>query len=108
MLYWECSSVNATARDFRGFTREISFAKLVLLTSSLEAMPMATGTSLPPRHMSIPLIQFYIDNVSTLYPFLSESSIFASLDALRDGLHATPMDHWYVLSELYMADYLKT
>ena len=58
--------------------------------------------------MGIPLIQFYIDNVSILYPFLSESSIFVSLEALREGLHATSMDHWYVLSELYMGNYLKT
>lgn len=70
-------------------------------------MPMATGISLPPRHTNIPLIQFYIDNVSILYPFLSESTIFASLEACWDGLRATPMDHWYVLSRVYMDEYSK-
>ena len=66
---------------------------------------MATGISLPPRHINIPLIQFYIDNVSILYPFLSESTIFASLEACSDGFHATPMDQWYVLAKFYMGGY---
>lgn len=89
--------MNATARDFLGFTKEMSFARLVLSTSSLEPMPKATGTMLPPRHTITPLIQYFLSNVFALYPFLSESGIFAALDAQRDGgLYATAMDHWTV------------
>jgi len=92
-------SVNATARDFHGFTKEMSFAKLVLSTSSLQEMPRSKSNNvLPQRYAIIPLIQHYIQHVHILYPFLSETKIFASLDALYNdgGRHAGPMDHFTV------------
>lgn len=89
--------MNATARDFHGFTRQMSFARLVFSTSSLEPMPKARDKTLPAKHIVVPLIQYFLSNIFALYPFLSESAIFAALDAQRDGgIYATPVDHWTI------------
>lgn len=92
----DCRSVNATARDFHGFTKEMSFAKLVLSASALEPLPQPTGSALPPRYVLTPLVQYYLDNVLVYYPFLSETTIFAFL-AEHDGqAYASPIAHWTV------------
>lgn len=92
------SSVNATARDFHGFTKEISFARLVLSTSSLKKMPILPTSPLPRRYAITPLIQHYLDNIHVLYPFLSETRLFISLDAMYqdEGKNADATDHWTV------------
>ena len=92
-------SVNATARDFHGFTGEMSFAKLVLSTSSLEAIPVNSAFSLPQRYEITPLIQHYLENVHVVYPVLPETGLFASIDAVygQGGLYASPTDHWVTL-----------
>lgn len=97
--------MNATARDFYGFTKEISFAKLVLLTSSLQRMPKFKENALPPRYAITPLLQHYLDNIHVLYPFLSETKLFTSLDALYydSGRHANATDHWTVRLVLAIA-----
>ncbi|KAL8832527.1 MAG: hypothetical protein Q9191_000209 [Dirinaria sp. TL-2023a] len=89
-------SVNATARDFHGFTKEMSFAKLALSTSVLEPLPQPTRSALPPRYVLTPLIQYYVDNVLVLYPFLSETVIFASLAEHEGQNYASPVAHWTV------------
>ena len=88
--------MNATARDFHGFTREISFARLVLSTSCLQEMPKFATNVLPQRYAITSLLQHYLDNIYVLYPFLSETKLFASIDAVyqEEGRFATPMDHW--------------
>lgn len=96
--YQPFRSVNATARDFHGFTKEISFARLVLSTSSLQKMPKFAINELPPRYAITPLIQHYLDNIHVLYPFLSETRLFTSLDVVYHdlGRHADAIDHWTV------------
>lgn len=95
-------SVNATARDFHGFHGEMSFARLVLSTSSLEAIPVYPPFSLPRRYEITPLIQHYLENIHVVYPFLSETRLFASIDAVygQSGLYASPTDHWMTLMVL--------
>ncbi|KAL9613412.1 MAG: hypothetical protein Q9167_002060 [Letrouitia subvulpina] len=39
------------------------------------------------------MVQYYIDHYLALYPFISESKIFSSLEALRMG-HGDAVDHW--------------
>jgi hypothetical protein len=73
----------------------MSFARLVLYTSSLKTMPQPTGLPLPARVVITPLIQYYIDKVLVLYPFLSETAIFAAL-AEHQGSQCTPMARWTV------------
>ena len=95
-------SVNATARDFHGFTGEMSFARLVLSTSSLEPMPSCSDFSLPQRYKIAPLIQHYLKSVHALYPFISETQLFRSVDAVygQSGFYASPTDHWVTLMVL--------
>jgi len=68
-------SVNATARDFRGFTREMSFARLVLSPSAIEEMPTYASNALPQRRGIVPLVQHYLDDFHVLYPFLSATKL---------------------------------
>ena len=79
-------------------TKEISFAGLVLSASLIEKLPKVTNNELPPRFAITPLIQHFLDNIYVLYPFLSETKLFASIDALYqdEGRHATPIDRWTV------------
>jgi len=90
-------SLHATARDFHGFTRQMTFARLVLSTSSHEPMPSFAANLLPQRQAITPLIQHYLDCIHILYPFLSETNLFAAVAAVyeRDErCAASPMDHW--------------
>ena len=89
-------SVNATARDFHGFTRTMSFARLVLSISTLEEMPQYVSNPLPSRHNMIPLVQHFLNNFHVLYPFLSVTKLWGSIDAVsrQDNDFASAMDHW--------------
>lgn len=91
-------SVNATARDFHGCPGEMSFARLVLSTSSVAAMHKLVKNVLPQRHEITPLIEHYLVNIHVLYPFLSESKLFQSIDAVYqvNGRDALPIDRWTV------------
>lgn len=98
-------SLNATSRDFHGFTRDMSFARLVLAISSLEEMPSNVNHPLPSRHAIMPFINHYLDNIYVLYPFFPETKLFASLDVLyqEGGCHANAIDHWHVRLVLAIA-----
>lgn len=90
--------MNATARDFHGFTKQMSFARLVLSTSSVEEMPKLRVDDFPQRYAITHLVQHYLENVYVLYPFLSETKLFTSLDALSQdgGRYANSIDRWTV------------
>ena len=92
------SSVNATARDFHGFTKEMSFARLVLSTSSIDRIPRFFNSELPNREKATALTQQYLNHTDVLYPVLSKTALFGSLDAVytSQGRSARPMDHWNV------------
>ncbi|KAI9699027.1 MAG: hypothetical protein M1836_003216 [Candelina mexicana] len=98
-------AVNATARDFYGFTSAMSYARLVLSASSKEAIPPSAARSLPPRYLATQLIQHYLDNAFVLLPFFSETVFFASIHALYHdaGRNASDMDHWTVRMSLAIA-----
>lgn len=105
MLEWAlCSdfemirSVNATARDFHGFTKQMSFARLVLSTSAVETMPKYMSTALLSQNAITSLVKNYVENIYIFYPFLSETKIFASIDALHHerGDYASSVDRWTV------------
>ena len=89
-------SVNATARDFHGFTREMSFARLVLSTSSKEIMPTFKINLLPQRLAMTPLIEHYLEHFHTLYPFLTETKLFTAVNDVcwDNGRFASPINHW--------------
>ena len=76
----------------------MSFARLVLSTSSVIDMPKLVTNALPPRYEVTSLIDHYLENIHVLYPFLSEGKIFQSVDAVYqgDGRHALPIDRWTI------------
>ena len=89
-------SVNATARDFHGFTEQMSFARLILSASAADPMPICSNFPLPQRPVAMSLLDHYRQNVHILYPFLSETALLASLDLVytNDIRSTRPMDHW--------------
>ncbi|KAF2866451.1 fungal-specific transcription factor domain-containing protein [Massariosphaeria phaeospora] len=98
------SAVNATARDFYGFTNEMSYARLILSASSKEPLPKDLTKALPPRFAATPLIQHWVNNVFSLLPIFEEASVYASVDAVYHlDDNATAFDHWTVRMVLAIA-----
>lgn len=91
-------SVNATSRDFHGFTSTMSFARLLLSVSMVTDLPTFSSNPLPPRYMATSLIQNYLENIFVLMPFFSETDLMSSVSAVYQdsGRHAKPSDHWFV------------
>ncbi|KAF4537250.1 Zn 2cys6 cluster transcripitional activator [Lasiodiplodia theobromae] len=89
-------SVNATARDFYGFTSAMSYARLILSASSKEPLPSGMAKSLPPRYAITPQIQHYLNTMFVLLPILDETSFYGSVDAVYqpDQRTASPIDIW--------------
>ena len=74
----------------------MSYARLVLSTSSKEEMPTFAVNVLPQRNVTTSLAEHYLENIHSLYPFLSETKLFAAIDAVYQdrGRYASPTDHW--------------
>jgi hypothetical protein len=97
-------AVNATARDFYGFTTEMSYARLILSAATKEALPTGLTKALPARYAATPLIQHYINNIFTLLPVFEEAALYSSVDAIyQQGDVATPWDKWTVRMVLGIA-----
>ena len=60
----------------------MSFARLVLSTSSVEEMPRFSSNTLPPRELGRELVQQCLQEMFSLYPVLTDTAIFGSLDAV--------------------------
>jgi hypothetical protein len=91
-------SVNATSRDFHGFTSTMSFARLLLSVSLVQELPKTVTIALPPRHIALVSIQHYLDFMFVLMPFFSEMDLLSSLSAVyNDSVRSVkPSDHWFV------------
>ncbi|KAH0538654.1 hypothetical protein FGG08_004791 [Glutinoglossum americanum] len=98
-------SVNATTRDFYGFTSMMSFSRLVLSASAGHSLLPSDTIQLPPRYAAMPLIRQYLSSVFAILPFFSETSIFASIDAIYQG-NGSHLDHWTVNMILAIASSL--
>ncbi|RMY11521.1 hypothetical protein D0867_08053 [Hortaea werneckii] len=98
-------SVNATARDFYGFTSAMSYARLILSACSKDPLPSGTTKELPPRYAAASLIQHYLNNIFTLVPVFEEASFYGSVDNTyaQDTRKADPFDHWVVRMVLAIA-----
>jgi hypothetical protein len=74
----------------------MSFARLLLSASYVTELPNMDAKALPPRHTAVLLIQHYLDNIFVLMPFFSETSLFASVEAVYEdsGRGAKSSDHW--------------
>lgn len=91
-------AVNATSRDFYGFSDAMSFAKLMLFTCQKQPFPQYVNNLLPPRHATVPSFQHYFDNIFTLFPFFSETNFMASVTAVYsdNGRFSRASDHFIV------------
>lgn len=96
------SAVNATSRDFYGFTSEMSYARLIRSASTKEPLPDGLTKAMPAKYAATPLIQHYLNNIFTLLPVFEEASLYSSVDAVYQGT-ATPWDKWSVRMVLAIA-----
>ena len=98
-------SVNATARDFYGFTTAMSYARLILSACSKDDLPKGIHKALPARHVATTLIQHYLDNIFVLLPVFDEATFYTSVDNVyMMGLRQPdPLDHWMVRLVLAVA-----
>lgn len=98
-------SVNATARDFYGFTTAMSYARLILSACTKDELPQGMAKALPPRQNAAHLIQHYFDNVFVLLPSFDEGTFYAAVDNVYQvGFrYAEPLDHWNVRMVLAIA-----
>lgn len=89
-------SVNATTRDFESSTTNMTFGRLILAATNLEAMPQPEHFQLPSRPVTMGLVQYYLDNIYTLFPVFSETALLNALDAVyqEDGRPVTDFEHW--------------
>jgi hypothetical protein len=102
------STVNATARDFYGFTSSMSYARMVLSACTKDSLPPGFVTPLPPRNEAMITIRHYFENFFVMYPFFEESSFYASIDAVYNSETsrnptASPFDHFSVRLVLAIA-----
>lgn len=98
-------AVNATTRDFYGFTSAMSYARLILAASQREPLPAGIRKELPPRYAAMSLIQHYINHIQIILPVLDEVSFYGSVDNVYnlDTRKASPFDHWTVRLVLAIA-----
>ena len=91
-------SVNATARDFYGFTTAMSYSRLILSACSKEELPQGTTKALPPRYAATALVQHYLNNIFVLLPVFEESGFYTSFDNMYSSYtrKAEPFDHFIV------------
>lgn len=91
-------SVNATSRDFYGFTTAMSYARLILWACTKDSLPEGMAQPLPPRYVANSLIQHYLGTVFVLLPVFDEASFYASMENVysRNSYQAEPLDHWLV------------
>jgi Fungal specific transcription factor domain len=75
-------SVNATTRDFEASTTNMTFARLILAASMNEPMPTSRSNQLPSRPAARALMQYYLDNVFSLFPSFHEAQLFHALDVV--------------------------
>ena len=75
----------------------MSFARLVLSTSSVEEMPRFSSNTLPTRELGRELVQQCLQEMFSLYPVLTDTAIFGSLEAVyQQSGHHTALHHWDV------------
>ena len=80
----------------------MTFARLILAATNNEAVPKSTPFQLPPRTVTMSLVQHYLDNVFALYPAFSETALFNALDAVYqdNGRPVTNFEHWLLYMTL--------
>lgn len=91
-------TVNATSRDFSGFSETMSFARMLKAISIKEVLPVITDENLPTRYSISHLVEHYFENFHVLLPFFSETDFMSSLSRIYQEMPnaaiVTPFDMW--------------
>ncbi|RYP75089.1 hypothetical protein DL769_003885 [Monosporascus sp. CRB-8-3] len=76
-------SINATTRDFEpSMSSNMTFARLVLAAASNDPLPEMESWRLPSRQQALSVIQYYMNNIYSLFPAFSETALYATLDQI--------------------------
>jgi hypothetical protein len=83
-------------RDFDPSVINITFARLVLAASVINAIPPAKTTHLPAKDVADKAVRFYMSNIYPLYPAFPESAVLTLLADLyqRDSPLAKSSESW--------------
>ncbi|KFY36005.1 hypothetical protein V494_05398 [Pseudogymnoascus sp. VKM F-4513 (FW-928)] len=89
-------TVNATMRDFDTTTTSLTFAKLILAASLNEPLPRLKNPQMPSRQTAMALLQYYLENVLSLFPAFPETTLFNALDAVyqENPQNVEDFDYW--------------
>ncbi|OBU01354.2 hypothetical protein VE01_00251 [Pseudogymnoascus verrucosus] len=89
-------TVNATMRDFDTKTTSLTFARLILAASLNEPLPRLKNPQMPSRQTAMGLLQYYLENVLSLFPAFPETALFNALDAVyqENPQHVEDFDYW--------------
>ncbi|KAG9238700.1 fungal-specific transcription factor domain-containing protein [Amylocarpus encephaloides] len=98
-------SVNATTRDFESSTTNMTFARMILAATNLEVVPRPEPFRLPSRPAAMGLVQYYLDNVFSIFPVFSETALINALDAIYqdNGRPVTDFERWLFYMVLAIA-----
>ncbi|RYO73790.1 hypothetical protein DL764_011060 [Monosporascus ibericus] len=76
-------SINATTRDFEpSMSSNMTFARLVLAAASNDPLPELESWRLPSRQQALIVVQYYMNNIYSLFPAFSETVLYATLDQM--------------------------
>jgi hypothetical protein len=91
-------SVNATTRDFEPSVTNMTFARLVLASSTNDPIPDSQDTRLPSRQTAHALMTYYMNNIYILFPAFSDALLYALLDDMynEDRRPTRSSDYWLV------------
>ena len=93
-------TVNATSRDFAGFSSTMSFAKLLMSLAIKTELSQGQAARLPPRYMIIQSIERYLQKTFVLLPFFSETDFMGMVSRVyqdsSNAMAVTPLDYWYI------------
>ncbi|KAM3071399.1 hypothetical protein ACMFMF_007871 [Clarireedia jacksonii] len=94
-------TVHATTRDFEASTTNMTFARLILSATNNDKVPEPRSLQLPQRPIATTLIQYYLDNIFTLFPVFPETALFNAMDKIYQGGSQPVSDFEYWI--FYMA-----
>lgn len=88
--------MNATASGYQGFVQEMSFARLVFSTASVNDLPAVSVDALPPREFAVALAEEALRKVLAFCPVLTNSAVFGALETAyqHEGRFCTPQERW--------------
>ncbi|KFY22928.1 hypothetical protein V493_06222 [Pseudogymnoascus sp. VKM F-4281 (FW-2241)] len=92
----ELVTVNATMRDFDTKTTSLTFARLILAASLNEPLPRLKNPQMPSRQTAMGLLQYYLENVLSLFPAFPETALFNALDVVyqEGSQRVEDFDYW--------------